>query len=163
MDDNRRPIKTRSAGWAKHITDILVKRDISPNQISVASIAFALAGVVALNIDSGVIGSICCAIGIQLRLLCNLFDGMVAIEGGKKSDIGSLYNEFPDRIADSLLDTVSANTAAGIRDRIGVSVADSHIGAVIQSASTGQITVVTSDPGDMRRMAGDKNIIVAAI
>ncbi|MHC8332753.1 CDP-alcohol phosphatidyltransferase family protein [Pseudomonas sp. LB3P25] len=103
MDDNRRPIKTRSAGWAKHFTDILVKRDISPNQISVASIAFALVGVVALNIDSGVIGSICCAIGIQLRLLCNLFDGMVAIEGGKKSDIGSLYNEFPDRIADSLL------------------------------------------------------------
>jgi phosphatidylglycerophosphate synthase len=103
VDDNRRPIKTRSAGWARHITDILVKRDISPNQISVASIAFALAGVVALNIDSGVIGSICCAIGIQLRLLCNLFDGMVAIEGGKKSDIGSLYNEFPDRIADSLL------------------------------------------------------------
>jgi hypothetical protein len=72
---------------------------------------------------------------------------------------------FPNRlrIADSLLDTVSANTAAGIRDRIGVSVADSHIGAVIQSASTGQITVVTSDPGDMRRVAGDKNIIVAAI
>lgn len=103
MDDNRRPIKTRSAGWARHITDILVKRDISPNQISVASIAFALVGVVALNIDSGVVGSICCAIGIQLRLLCNLFDGMVAIEGGKKSDIGSLYNEFPDRIADSLL------------------------------------------------------------
>ena len=103
MDDNRRPIKTRSAGWAKRITDILVKRDISPNQISVASIAFALVGVVALNIDSGVVGSICCAIGIQLRLLCNLFDGMVAIEGGKKSDIGSLYNEFPDRIADSLL------------------------------------------------------------
>lgn len=103
MDDNRRPIKTRSAGWAKRITDILVKRDISPNQISVASIAFALVGVVALNIDSGVIGSICCAVGIQLRLLCNLFDGMVAIEGGKKSDIGSLYNEFPDRIADSLL------------------------------------------------------------
>jgi phosphatidylglycerophosphate synthase len=103
VDDNRRPIKTRSAGWARRITDILVKRDISPNQISVASIAFALVGVVALNIDSGVIGSICCAIGIQLRLLCNLFDGMVAIEGGKKSDIGSLYNEFPDRIADSLL------------------------------------------------------------
>src|SRR6478752_3451145 len=65
---------------------------------------------------------------------------------------------FPNRlrIADSMLDTVSANTAAGIRDRIGVSVADSHIGAVIQSASTGQITVVTSDPGDMRRVAGDK-------
>ena len=103
MDENRRPIKTRSAGWAKYVTDQLVKRDLSPNQISVASIAFALAGIVALNIDTGVIGSILCALGIQLRLLCNLFDGMVAIEGGKKSDIGSLYNEFPDRIADSLL------------------------------------------------------------
>ena len=72
---------------------------------------------------------------------------------------------FPNRlrIADCPVDTVSANTAARIRDRIGVSVADSHIGAVIQSASDGQITVVTSDPGDMRRVAGDKNIIVAAI
>ena len=103
MDENRRPIKTRSAGWARYVTDQLVKRDFSPNQISVASIAFAFVGIVALNIDNGIAGSILCAIGIQLRLLCNLFDGMVAIEGGKKSDIGSLYNEFPDRIADSLL------------------------------------------------------------
>ena len=67
------------------------------------------------------------------------------------------------RIADSLLDTVSANAAAGIRDRTGVSVADSHIGAVIQSAPEGQVTVVTSDPGDMRRVAGDRNITVATI
>ena len=72
---------------------------------------------------------------------------------------------FPNRlrIADSPLDTASANTAAGIRDRTGVSVADSHIGAVIQSAPSGQITVVTSDPHDMRLVAGDKNITVAAI
>ena len=72
---------------------------------------------------------------------------------------------FPNRlrIADSLLDTVSANTAAGIRDQTGVSVADSHLGTVIQSVSDGQITVVTSDPGDMRRVAGDKNITVVAI
>ena len=72
---------------------------------------------------------------------------------------------FPNRlrIADSPLDTASASTAAGIRDRTGVSVADSHIGAVIQSVPGGHITVVTSDPGDMRLVAGDKNITVAAI
>jgi hypothetical protein len=72
---------------------------------------------------------------------------------------------FPSRlrIADRLLDTASANTAAAIRDRTGVSVADSHIGAVIQSAPDDQITVVTSDPGDMRLVAGDKNITVTAI
>jgi hypothetical protein len=67
------------------------------------------------------------------------------------------------RITDSPLDTASANTAAGIRDRTSVAVADSHIGAVIQSAPHDQITVVTSDPGDMRLVAGDKNITVAAI
>jgi len=103
MDDNRRPIKTRSAGWAKRLTDLLVKKDISPNEISVISMVFALTGAVVLNIDTGIAGSILCAIAIQLRLLCNLFDGMVAVEGGKQSPIGSLYNEFPDRIADSLL------------------------------------------------------------
>jgi hypothetical protein len=72
---------------------------------------------------------------------------------------------FPNRlrIADRPLDTASANTAAGIRDRTGVSVADSHTGAVIQSAPDGQITVVTSDPGDMRLVAGNKNITVVAI
>lgn len=103
MDENRRPINTRSAGWAKRFTEILVNRDISPNQISVVSMLFALIGALALNIDTGVLGSLCCAVAIQLRLLCNLFDGMVAIEGGKQSAIGSLYNEFPDRVADSLL------------------------------------------------------------
>lgn len=46
---------------------------------------------------------------IQARLLCNLFDGMVAIEGGKRSPTGDIWNEVPDRIADTLL-----LTAAGI-------------------------------------------------
>jgi hypothetical protein len=67
------------------------------------------------------------------------------------------------RVADRPLDTAGANTAAGIRDRTGVSVADSHTGAVIQSAPDGQITVVTSDPDDMRLVVGDRNITVAAI
>jgi hypothetical protein len=67
------------------------------------------------------------------------------------------------RIADSPLDTASASTAASIRNETGVSVADSHIGAVIQSAHDDQITVVTSDPRDMRLVAGDKDITVAAI
>ncbi len=41
------------------------------------------------------------ALCIQLRLICNLLDGMVAIEGGKKTAVGALYNEVPDRIADA--------------------------------------------------------------
>ena len=47
-------------------------------------------------------GLVVAAICVQLRLLCNLLDGMVAIEGGRRSAVGALFNEIPDRIADSL-------------------------------------------------------------
>jgi hypothetical protein len=88
---------------------------------------------------------------------------VVRVEAGwdRTSPVWVFTNRL--RIADSPLDTASANTAAFIRDRTGVSVADSHVGAVIQSAPHSQITVVTSDPGDMRLVAGNKNVIVVAI
>lgn len=57
-------------------------------------------------------GLLACASCVQLRLLCNLLDGMVAIEGGRQTAWGVLYNEFPDRVADSLL-LVGLGTAAG--------------------------------------------------
>ena len=40
------------------------------------------------------------AAGIQLRLLCNLLDGMVAVEGGHRTPYGDLYNDIPDRFSD---------------------------------------------------------------
>ncbi len=40
---------------------------------------------------------------IQLRLICNLLDGMVAVEGGMKTACGDIYNDLPDRISDSLI------------------------------------------------------------
>lgn len=43
------------------------------------------------------------AVFIQLRLLCNLFDGMVAVEGGLKTKSGEIFNDLPDRIADPLI------------------------------------------------------------
>lgn len=43
------------------------------------------------------------AICIQLRLLCNLLDGLMAVEGGLKTKAGEIFNEFPDRGADILL------------------------------------------------------------
>ena len=58
------------------------------------------------------IGFVLAAVCVQLRLLCNLLDGMVAIEGGKQSPTGMLYNEFPDRVADSLF-LVALGYAAG--------------------------------------------------
>jgi phosphatidylglycerophosphate synthase len=101
--ESRRPLKSRSRTWAKQAAALLVGTNISPNQISVVSVVVAAIGAAALLITANAIGLIICAICIQLRLLCNLLDGMVAIEGGKRSPLGILYNEFPDRIADSLL------------------------------------------------------------
>lgn len=72
---------------------------------------------------------------------------------------------FPNRlrIADVALDGVHASAAAATRNRTGVSVPDAHLGAVIHATNADQITVVTSDPDDMRRMAGGKSITVVTI
>jgi phosphatidylglycerophosphate synthase len=101
-DENRRPLTTRSMAWAKSLASMLVKTNISPNQISVLSILPALAGAWLLLHSPSPFMLVLVALCIQLRLLCNMLDGMVAIEGGKQSKVGVLYNEIPDRIADSL-------------------------------------------------------------
>jgi phosphatidylglycerophosphate synthase len=49
---------------------------------------------------------------IQLRLLANLLDGMVAIESGKASPVGELYNEVPDRVSDAVI-LIGAGSAVG--------------------------------------------------
>ena len=87
----------------------------------------------------------------------------VRVEAGwdRTSSVWAFPNRL--RIADIPLDAAHASTAAAIRSRTGVSVPDAHLGAVIQSAAASHITVVTSDPDDMRVMAGDKAITVAAI
>ena len=100
---NRRPIRARSTRWATRTAAALATRGVTPNQISVASIVFAALGAALLAWWPTAGGLLLCALMIQARLLCNLFDGMVAIEGGMQTPSGALYNEFPDRIADSLL------------------------------------------------------------
>jgi len=101
-DVNRRPLKTRSRRWAQGLATFLAPTSVSPNQISVVSVVVAGAGASVVLASSAPWALVVCAICIQLRLLCNLLDGMVAVEGGKQSALGALYNEIPDRIADSL-------------------------------------------------------------
>lgn len=112
MQDNRRPVTSRSKRWAMKLANVLINHDISPNKISAASIGFAAAAAAIMATATGVFATLAAILLIQLRLICNLLDGMVAIEGGKQSELGSLYNEFPDRIADSLL-IVTLGYAAG--------------------------------------------------
>jgi predicted nucleic acid-binding protein len=67
------------------------------------------------------------------------------------------------RIMDVPLDAAHANAAAAIHEQAQVSVADAHIGATVQSAPNADITVVTSDPADIRRVVGDRPVTVVAI
>lgn len=120
MEDNpsRRPLKVRSTEWARVLAATLSKSGISPNTISAFSvIAAALGGAAFVAAGRGWIpwsaGWLAGAAFIQARLICNLMDGMVAVEGGKKSPTGDLWNEIPDRIADPLL-LVCAGWAVGL-------------------------------------------------
>jgi phosphatidylglycerophosphate synthase len=111
-DQNRRPLETRSRSWAQAVARALTASRVTPNAISVASVLFAGLGSAVLLFSPGSVGLVAAAACVQLRLLCNMLDGMVAIEGGRQTATGVLYNEIPDRIADSLL-LVALGVAAG--------------------------------------------------
>lgn len=105
----RRPLKVRDTRWAQSAAQRLAKCGLRPNQISVlsfvcgclAAVAFIGAGLATDMVQ--VLLFIAAAVFIQLRLLCNLFDGMVAVEGGFKTKSGELYNELPDRFSDAVI------------------------------------------------------------
>lgn len=108
--ENRRPLASRNTGWAAALTRWLARTAVSPNQISVASMAAAAAAGFAFwaagNTGEPVARGLLLMVAAgfcQLRLLCNLLDGMVAIEAGKGAPDGAFWNEFPDRVSDLLI------------------------------------------------------------
>ena len=117
-DFSRRPIAARNSGWAGRAARWLAATDVTPNQISIASVGFAALAFFAFWASAHVPALprafllLIAAMGCQMRLICNLLDGMVAIEGGKKSADGPFWNEAPDRAADILI-LVGLGLAAG--------------------------------------------------
>ena len=106
MTTPRRELATRQAGWAVALARWLARVGVRPNGVSLAGIVIALGAGLALALSADAeprnraLLLIAAAAGIQLRLLCNLLDGMLAVEGGLRSKTGDIYNELPDRIAD---------------------------------------------------------------
>lgn len=107
--DNRRPLKSRSAPWAGALAARLAAAGAQPDAISALSVAFAALGAALLLWTGALEGGwraaafVLAAVCVQLRLLCNLLDGMVAVEHGRGSPDGPIWNELPDRAADVLL------------------------------------------------------------
>lgn len=106
---NRRPLASRQTAWARALAGLLARWKVPPNGISAASLAAALLATGCLVLWPqlpaawGSLLLLLAAVGIQLRLLCNLLDGMVAVEGGLGTPTGEIWNEVPDRCADALI------------------------------------------------------------
>jgi phosphatidylglycerophosphate synthase len=102
----RRPLASREKPWAKTLARMLCRANVSPNVISSLSLVFSVLAGLALwrsGDAEGVVRAVLLLVAaacIQLRLLCNLLDGMVAIEGGRRTPFGELFNDVPDRLAD---------------------------------------------------------------
>ncbi len=104
MSADRRPLASRRTPWAAGLTRLALRTSITPNTISVLGIGFAMIGGAALAFAPlRPWLFLLAAVMIQLRLVCNLLDGLVAVEGGRHSPSGALYNEAPDRVEDAVL------------------------------------------------------------
>ena len=106
----RRPLKSRDTKWAGAVASWLARAGIRPNVISVAGTFFAAGAGVCFWFAGHTVQDwrwsillMLAVCGMQLRLLCNLFDGMVAIEGGFKTKAGEIFNELPDRFSDAFI------------------------------------------------------------
>lgn len=102
---DRRPIAARNLKVFQSLASAMARAGISANAISVAGMLAGVAAGVCLSQTSrhpdfarALWTAAACF--VQLRLLANMFDGMVAIESKTASKLGELYNEVPDRVSD---------------------------------------------------------------
>ena len=106
---SRRTLATRNARWARALAARLAAWGVRPNSVSIAGVVFACVSATAFYTSAGRSPEVratlllVAAAGIQLRLLCNLLDGMLAVECGLKTSVGEIFNELPDRVADVLI------------------------------------------------------------
>ncbi len=110
---DRRPIAARRLRATVVMADWLIQRRASPNGVSVAGMVCALLAGIAFAAAPGhwalwLLG----AVLVQLRLVANMLDGMVAIGRGIASPLGEIFNEVPDRVSDTAV-LVGLGLAAG--------------------------------------------------
>ena len=100
---DRRPLRSRQTSWAAAVLAMLLRTPLTANQISALGILFSIAGAGAILAAPQYPSAwLLAALAIQLRLLANLMDGLVAVEGGRGSPSGAIWNEAPDRLEDTL-------------------------------------------------------------
>jgi phosphatidylglycerophosphate synthase len=143
----RRPIAARNWRISQNIAGWLAHRGIAPNTISVIGMLCGIAAGFALAATSWApdwqrLMWLAAATLIQGRLLANMWDGMVAIESGRASPVGELYNDVPDRVSDAA-GLIGAGYAMGGCIELGyiaacIALATAYIRVVGKAAGTPQ-------------------------
>ena len=124
---DRRPIATRDLAISQRLAAWLADRGVTPNAISIAGMIAAMLGGLAMGLTSIADAWtrslwFLAAVMAQVRLLANMFDGMVAIRQNMASPVGELYNEVPDRISDATL-FIGLGFATGGQPLLGMATA----------------------------------------
>lgn len=164
---NRRPIKTRNTAIAQRIAQWLATTAIKPDHISILSmVAAGFAGVsfyvsAQVSLFPQVILLLLAAALCQGRLLCNLFDGMLATQAGKSSAGGALWNEFPDRFADVFI-LVGVGCAVDAAALGWAAAAMAIMTAYVRELGT-QVTGITDFSGPMAKPHRMAVMTVAAL
>lgn len=149
---DRRPIAARDLKVMQATAGWMAAKGFSANGISVAGMIFGLIGGTALFstartpdlVSRGlwIAGAAC----VQLRLLANLFDGMVAIARGTASKVGELFNEVPDRVSDSAI-LIGLGYAPGAHPLLG-------FGAALAAMMTAYVRAVGKGAGTPNEFCG---------
>ena len=116
-EPTRRPMAFRHQRWARALAQRLGAAGVTPSAVSLTSIAFSLLAAAALVISArlpagaAAVLLVAAPVLVALRGICNLIDGMIAVEGGRRTASGEVFNDFPDRVSDVAL-FVAAGYAA---------------------------------------------------
>ncbi|MEM9281508.1 MAG: CDP-alcohol phosphatidyltransferase family protein [Verrucomicrobiota bacterium] len=102
----RRPLKTREHAVSQRLAHAVARTGLSPNAISSVGLVSGIAAGIFFAATASLPGWerwlwFGGALLVQLRLLANMLDGMVALESRAASPLGELFNEIPDRISDA--------------------------------------------------------------
>ena len=119
---DRRPLTSRSWKISEKIAHWLARHGATPNAISVAGMICGILAGIMFAVTAGaayprffwVVG----ALFVQLRLLANLYDGMVAVLRQVATPVGELFNEVPDRVSDAAT-LIGFGYAAGSNPLLG--------------------------------------------
>lgn len=122
---DRRPLKLRDAGIWVPLALHFARRGVTPNTVSLIGLVAGVAAGALLAATSpagdGVLqrwfwfGAV---IAIALRGACNILDGVMAVETGRATPLGLLWNEVPDRLTDAAT-LIGAGYAFGAQPELG--------------------------------------------